>query len=418
MALIVQKYGGTSVGNLERIKNVAQKVLRRQREGNDLVVVVSAMAGETNRLIKMALDLTETPDLREYDALISTGENVAVALLAIAIQSLGGKARSLLAYQVPIIAHGIYKDGRIKSIETKKIKKLLKEGNIVVVAGFQGVDEEGNIHTLGRGGSDTTAVALAAALKADICEIYTDVDGIYTTDPNICPDARKLERISYDEVMEMASLGAKVLMTRSVELAKNYNVKLAVLSSMVDLPGTLVVKGDKEMEKTIVSGVAYDKNECKITVSQVPDQPGVAATLFKGLADAHIVVDMIVQNVSEKGYTDLTFTVRKEDMVRAQRIAEEARKKLGAGEIKVDPNVAKVSIVGVGMRSASGVAAKMFETLGKAGINIQAISTSEIKISCLIDAKYTELAVRELHSAFELAKRPASLKPKKRSKKK
>ena len=292
---------------------------------------------------------------------------------------------------------------------------MIKDGQIVIVAGFQGVDSEGNIHTLGRGGSDTTAVALAAALKADLCEIYTDVDGIYTTDPNICPDARKLDRISYDEVMEMASLGAKVLQIRSVELAKNYNVKLAVLSSMVELPGTLVVKGDKEMEKTVVSGVAYDKNEYKVTVSHVPDQPGVAATLFKALGDAHIVVDMIVQNVSEKGYTDLTFTVRKEDMARAKKIAEEASKKLRAGEIRIDPNVAKVSIVGVGMKSAAGVAGKMFDTLGKAGINIQAISTSEIKISCLIDAKYTELAVRELHSAFEMAKPASAQKPKKKT---
>ena len=415
MALIVQKYGGTSVGNLERIKNVAQKVLRRHQEGDELVVVVSAMAGETNRLIKLALDLTELPDLREYDALISTGENVAVALLAIALQSMGGKARSLLAYQVPILAGGVYKDGRIKKIETQKIRKLLQAGKIVVVAGFQGVDQDGNIHTLGRGGSDTTAVALAAALKADLCEIYTDVDGIYTTDPNICPDARKLDKISYEEVMEMASAGAKVLMIRSVELAKNYNVRLAVLSSMVDLPGTLVVKGDKEMEKTIVSAVAYDKNEVKITVSQVPDQPGVAATIFRSLGEAHIIVDMIVQNVSEKGYTDLTFTVRKEDMARAKKIAEEASRKLGAGAIRIDPNVAKISIVGVGMRSAAGVAGQMFEALGKAGINIQAISTSEIKISCLIDAKYTELAVRELHSDFELAKPPALKRPKKKS---
>ncbi len=416
MALIVQKYGGTSVGTLERIRNVAQKALSRQRQGDQVVVVVSAMAGETNRLIKLALDLTELPDLREYDALISTGENVSVALLAIAIQSIGGKARSLVANQIPIFSEGVYKDGRIKKIGTQKIRKLLNHGSIVVAAGFQAVDQEGNIHTLGRGGSDTTAVALAAALNADLCEIYTDVDGVYTADPNICPDARKLDKISYDEVMEMASAGAKVLMIRSVELAKNYNVKLAVLSSLMDLPGTLVVKGDKEMEKTVVSGVAYDKNECKITVSRVPDQPGVAATVFKSLGDAHIIVDMIVQNVSEKGYTDLTFTVRKEDMARAKKLADVASRKLAAGEIKIDPNVAKVSIVGVGMRSAAGVAGRMFETLGQAGINIQAISTSEIKVSCLIDAKYTELAVRELHSAFNLAKAPAGSKPKKRAK--
>ena len=412
MALIVQKYGGTSVVNHERIRNVAQRVLKTRRKGNEVVVVVSAMAGETNRLIKLALDITDLPDLREYDQLISTGENVACALLAITIQSLGGKARSLSAHQLPIYAEGGHKDSRIKDIETKRIRKLLNEGNIVVVTGFQAMDQDGDIHTLGRGGSDTSAVAIAAALKADLCEIYTDVDGVYTTDPNVCPQARKIDEISYEEIMELASSGAKVLQIRSVELAKNYGVKLAVLSSFEDTPGTMVVEGGKEMEQTIVSGVAYDKNEAKITVPHVPDRPGVASMLFKPLGDAHIVVDMIVQNASEQGYTDLTFTVRKEDLVRARKIADEVAKKLGAGEIRTDTDIAKVSIVGVGMRSAAGVAAKMFETLAKVGINIQMISTSEIKISCVIQEKYTELAVRELHAAFGLDKKPHKAKTK------
>ena len=413
MALIVQKFGGTSVANLERIREVANRALKTQQKGNQVVVVVSAMAGETNRLIKLALEIAELPDLREYDALISTGENVSAALLAITINSMGGKARSLAAYQIPIYAEDSFKDARIKKIETKKIRKLLKAGYIVIVTGFQGIDEEGNVHTLGRGGSDTSAVALSAVLKADLCEIYTDVDGIYTTDPNICPEARKIEWISYEEIMEMASAGAKVLHIRSVEIAKNYGVKLAVLSSFESLPGTIVGEGGDKMEKTVVSAVTYDKNEAKITIPRVPDRPGIAGMIFKPLGEANIVVDMIVQNASEQGYTDITFTVRKEeDLARAKKITEEVAKKLGGREITTDPNIAKVSIVGVGMRTASGVAAKMFETLAKAGINIQMISTSEIKISCVIEDKFTELAVRELHSAFELAKKPARKKEK------
>ena len=293
MGLIVQKYGGTSVANLERIKNVAKRVLDTQKAGNQVVVVVSAMAGETDRLIGLALEISKLPELREYDALISSGEQVSSALLALAINSLGGKAHSLLAHQVPIWAEGGFKDARIKKIETKNIRRLLNQGYIVVVAGFQAIDEEGNIHTLGRGGSDTTAVALAAALKADLCEIYTDVDGVYTTDPNICPSARKIERISYEEIMEMASLGAKVLHIRSVELANRYGVKLVVRSSFNNLPGTIVERGDKEMEQITVSGVAYDKNECKITISRVPDRPGVAAQIFKPLSEENIVVDML-----------------------------------------------------------------------------------------------------------------------------
>lgn len=415
MALIVQKYGGTSVANHERIRHVAERVLKTQRKGNKVVVVASAMAGETNRLIKLATDITELPDLREYDQLISTGENVACALLAITIQALGGKACSLSAHQVPIIAEGGHKDSRIKDIDTKRIKKLLDQGYVVVVTGFQGVDQDGNIHTLGRGGSDTSAVAVAAALKAELCEIYTDVDGVYTTDPNVCPQARKIDEISYEEIMEMASSGAKVLQIRSVELAKNWGVKLAVLSSFEDKPGTMIVEGGEEMEQTIVSGVAYDKNEAKITVPHVPDRPGVAAMLFKPLGEAHIIVDMIVQNASEEGYTDMTFTVRKEDLPRAKRIAEEVARRLGAREVRTDTKISKVSIVGVGMRSAAGVAAKMFETLAKAGVNIQMISTSEIKVSCVIEDKYTELAVRELHAAFGLEKKTAKGKTRKAS---
>ncbi len=416
MGLIVQKYGGTSVANLERIKNVAKLALETQKAGNQVVVVVSAIAGETDRLIGLALEISKLPELREYDALISSGEQVSSALLALAINSLGGRARSLLAHQVPIWAEGGFKDARIKKIETKNIRRLLNQGYIVVVAGFQAIDEEGNIHTLGRGGSDTTAVALAAALKAERCEIYTDVEGIYTTDPNICPDARKIERISYEEIMEMASLGAKVLHIRAVELANKYGVKLVVRSSFNNLPGTIVERGDKEMEQITVSGVTYDKNECKITISRVPDRPGIAAQIFKPLSEENIVVDMIVQNVSEQGYTDLTFTVRKEDMNRAKKIAQQVAKKLGAGEVKIDPNISKVSIVGLGMRTASGIASKMFETLAKAGINIQMISTSEIKISCVIEDKYTELAVRELHSAFGLEKKPRKAKAKRKKK--
>ena len=416
MGLIVQKYGGTSVANLERIKNVAKLALETQKAGNQVVVVVSAMAGETDRLIGLALEISKLPELREYDALISSGEQVSSALLALAINSLGGRARSLLAHQVPIWAEGGFKDARIKKIETKNLRRLLNQGYIVVVAGFQAIDEEGNIHTLGRGGSDTTAVALAAALKAERCEIYTDVEGIYTTDPNICPDARKIERISYEEIMEMASLGAKVLHIRAVELANKYGVKLVVRSSFNNLPGTIVERGDKEMEQITVSGVTYDKNECKITISRVPDRPGIAAQIFKPLSEENIVVDMIVQNVSEQGYTDLTFTVRKEDMNRAKKIAQQVAKKLGAGEVKIDPNISKVSIVGLGMRTASGIASKMFETLAKIGINIQMISTSEIKISCVIEDKYTELAVRELHSAFGLEKKPRKAKAKRKKK--
>ncbi len=402
MALIVQKYGGTSVGTIERIKNVARRVIKTKDEGHDVVVIVSAMAGETDRLISLAYQVTSTPDEREYDVLISTGEQVSVALLSMAIQSMGYKARSYLAYQVKIITDSAFSKARIQRIDSERIFEDLRNGYIVVIAGFQGIDEEGNITTLGRGGSDTTAVAIAASLKADICEIYTDVDGVYTTDPNICPNARKLDVITYDEMLEMASLGAKVLQTRSVEFAKKYNVPIHVRSSFNESKGTMVIKEEDRMEAPVVSGVTYSKNEAKITVVRVPDRPGIAAKIFTPLAEANIVVDMIVQNVSADGYTDLTFTVPKADLRKAMKIVEAVKDEIKAAAVLGDENIAKVSIVGVGMRSHSGVAAKMFSTLARENINILMISTSEIKISCVIEPKYTELAVRVLHDAFNL----------------
>lgn len=405
MALIVQKYGGTSVGDLERIKNVAKRVIRTKNEGHQVVVVVSAMAGETDKLIQMAQKITPYPDERELDVLISTGEQVSIALLAIALKSMGCDAKSYLGFQIKIATDSAFGKARITGIESNRIFEDLKEGRVVVVAGFQGVDEEDNITTLGRGGSDTTAVAIAAALKADICEIYTDVDGVYTTDPNIYPKARKISKISYDEMLEMASLGAKVLQIRSVEFAKKYNVPIHVRSSFNDNPGTIVCKEDEDMERVIVSGVTYNKNEAKIEVMRVPDVPGVAAKLFKPIAEANIVVDMIIQTSSaEKGYADVAFTVPKTDFPKALQIVKEAIKEIGGKEVLFDENIAKVSIVGVGMRSHSNVAAQMFSALAKEGINIHMISTSEIKISCIIDSKYTELAVRALHDAFELDK--------------
>ncbi len=405
MALIVQKYGGTSVGDLERIKNVAKRVIRTKNEGHQVVVVVSAMAGETDKLIQMAQKITPYPDERELDVLISTGEQVSIALLAIALKSMGCDAKSYLGFQIKIATDSAFGKARITGIESNRIFEDLKGGRVVVVAGFQGVDEEDNITTLGRGGSDTTAVAIAAALKADICEIYTDVDGVYTTDPNIYPKARKISKISYDEMLEMASLGAKVLQIRSVEFAKKYNVPIHVRSSFNDNPGTIVCKEDEDMERVIVSGVTYNKNEAKIEVMRVPDVPGVAAKLFKPIAEANIVVDMIIQTSSaEKGYADVAFTVPKTDFPKALQIVKEAIKEIGGKEVLFDENIAKVSIVGVGMRSHSNVAAQMFSALAKEGINIHMISTSEIKISCIIDSKYTELAVRALHDAFELDK--------------
>lgn len=405
MGLVVQKYGGTSVGDVERIRNVARRVLDTKNHGNEVVVVVSAMAGETDKLIRLAQQVTQNPDEREMDVLISTGEQVSIALLAMALKALGADSKSYLGFQIKIATDSAFGKARITGIDSEKLMNDLKSGRIVVVAGFQGVDELTNITTLGRGGSDTTAVAIAAALKADSCEIYTDVDGVYTTDPNICSKARKLSKISYDEMLEMASLGSKVLQIRSVEFAKKYDVPIHVRSSFNDNPGTIVCKEEKEMERVVVSGVTYNKNEAKIEVMGLPDIPGVAAKLFKPIADASIVVDMIIQTSStEKGCADMAFTVPKTDFTKTLQIVKETIKEFGGKEVKFNEDIAKVSIVGAGMRSHSNVATQMFSALAKEGVNIQMISTSEIKISCIIDSKYTELAVRALHDAFELDK--------------
>jgi aspartate kinase len=405
MALIVQKFGGTSVANIEKIKNVAAKAIREKRAGNDVVVVLSAMAGETDRLIALANQAADSPNEREYDSLISTGEQVTVSLLSIVLNSLGYRARSFLGFQVKILTDKAYKKARISLIDTEAIKKELKHGTIAVVAGFQGIDEDNNITTLGRGGSDTSAVALAAALKADQCDIFTDVDGVYTTDPNICSKARRLDKISYDEMLEMAMTGAKVLQPRSVEMAKKYNVPVYVKSTFSDEGGTLVTKEDKEMEREVISGITYDRDQAKITVVHIPDKPGVAASLFTPLSEHNISVDMIIQNVSAEGFTDLTFTVSKKEMKEAQTIVDATAKAVGAKKVEVDDDVAKVSIIGVGMVSHSGVAAKMFKTMANESVNIMMISTSEIKISCIIKRKYTELAVTALHDAFGLEKK-------------
>lgn len=403
MALVVQKYGGTSMGTIERIRNVAKRVAKTYDAGNDMVVVVSAMSGETNKLVALANDICEFPDPREYDVLVASGEQVSIALLSMCLKSMGYKAKSYHGWQVPILTDSAFSKARIEEIDDKKMRADLKDGAIVIVAGFQGVDKDGNVTTLGRGGSDTSAVALAAALKADVCEIYTDVDGVYTTDPNICTDARKIEKVSYDEMLELASLGAKVLQIRSVEFAKKYDVDVHVRSSFNENTGTMVTKEDKDMEAVLVSGIAYDKNEAKIAVMHVPDKPGIAAKILSPLSDANISVDMIVQNVSEAGLTDFTFTVTKADFKKAVVITRETAKEIQARDIVTDENISKISIVGVGMRSHAGVATKMFETLAREGINIQMISTSEIKVSVVVDAKYTELAVRVLHDAFGMS---------------
>ena len=391
------------MGTVERIRNVAKRVAKTYDAGNDMVVVVSAMSGETNKLVALANDVCEFPDNREYDVLVASGEQVSIALLSMCLKSMGYKAKSYHGWQVPIVTDSAFSKARIEKIDDKKMRSDLKDGTIVVVAGFQGVDKNGNVTTLGRGGSDTSAVALAAALKADVCEIYTDVDGVYTTDPNICTDARKIEKISYDEMLELASLGAKVLQIRSVEFAKKYNVDVHVRSSFNDNQGTMVTKEDKEMEAVLVSGIAYDKNEAKIAVMHVPDKPGIAAKMLSPLSEANISVDMIVQNVSEAGLTDFTFTVAKADFKKALAITRETAKEVNARDVMTDENISKVSVVGVGMRSHAGVATKMFQALAKEGINIQMISTSEIKVSVVVDAKYTELAVRVLHDAFGLS---------------
>ncbi|MGN7610543.1 aspartate kinase [Magnetococcales bacterium HHB-1] len=405
MSLIVQKYGGTSVGSVERIRNVAKKAIAEQQAGNQVVVAVSAMAGETNRLVSLVDDILPDYNSREYDVVVSAGEQVSIGLLSLMIQSLGATAKSYLGWQVRFITNSAHGKARIKRVEDHRIRQDLDAGAIVIVAGFQGIDEKGNVTTLGRGGSDTSAVALAAALKADRCDIYTDVDGVYTTDPNIEPKARRMDQISYDEMLEMASLGAKVLQTRSVELAKKYSVPLRVLSSLAEGKGTLLTSEEKTMENVLVSGIAYNKDEAKLTVLGVPDKPGAVASIFGPLAKANINIDIILQNVAPSGKeTDVTFTVPKNDYKRAHEVLVEVAKEIEARDILGNPDIAKVSAIGVGMRSHSGVAQRMFETLAKENINIQMISTSEIKISVVIDAKYTELAVRALHDAFELDK--------------
>jgi len=402
MALVVQKYGGTSMGSIERIRNVARRVAKTFDDGNDVIVVVSAMAGETNKLVALANEMCEFPSEREYDVLVSTGEQVSISLLSMCLQSMGYKAKSYCGFQIPFRTDNVFSKARIKKIEDQKIREDLRNGVIVVVAGFQGIDDESNITTLGRGGSDTSAVAVAAGLKADVCEIYTDVDGIYTTDPRIVPEASKMDKVSYDEMLEMASLGSKVLQIRSVEFAKKYGVVVHVRSSFNDNPGTLVTKEDADMETVLVSGITYNKDEAKISLLRVPDKPGIASQLFMPLSNANISVDMIIQNVSHDGLTDMTFTVPKTDYKKAIKLVEEVAEKIGAEGVQGDEHIAKVSMVGVGMRSHSGIASKMFETLSREGINIEMISTSEIKVSCVIDIKYTELAVRVLHQAFGL----------------
>ena len=400
--LIVQKYGGTSVANLERIRTVAERIISYKKQGYDLIVVVSAMAGETDRLINLAKQITENPPLREFDLLVSTGEQVSSALLSITLQSMGYPSIALLGYQVPIYTTDLFTKAKIKEIKTEKIKECLSQGKIVIIAGFQGVTEKGDITTLGRGGSDTTAVALAASLKADFCEIYTDVEGVYTADPRIVSKARKLKKISYEEMLEMASSGAKVLEMRSVELAMIYKVPLIVRSSFTNAEGTLITEEDEEMEKVLVSGITYNRNEARISIYGVPDKPGIAAQIFGPVGEKGIVVDMIIQTARPDGKADLTFTVPRTDYKEALEIINGIAQKLGAEKVEGDDHIAKVSIVGAGMRTHPGVATKMFETLAKHGINIMMISTSEIKISCVIDEKYTELAVRALHEAFNL----------------
>ncbi|MBF0620674.1 MAG: aspartate kinase [Magnetococcales bacterium] len=404
MALIVQKFGGTSVGSVERIKNVASQAIAEHKKGNQVIVTVSAMSGETNRLVALTEGVAGYMQKREYDVVVSAGEQVSIGLLSMAIKSMGTPAKSYLGWQVRFLTDSSFTKARIRNVESERIQKDLDAGHIVVVAGFQGIDSEGNITTLGRGGSDTSAVALAAALKADRCDIFTDVDGVYTTDPRIVSKATRLEQISYDEMLEMASLGSKVLQTRSVELAKKYSVPVRVLSSMEEGGGTLLTKESKEMEHVMVSGLAHNKDEAKITIQGVPDTPGIVATIFGALADANVNVDMILQNVSARGETDVTFTVPSSDYKEAMDVLIGPMNQVKAKSIKGNPDIAKVSAIGVGMRSHSGVAQRMFKALADEGINIQMISTSEIKVSVVIDQKYTELALRVLHDAFELDK--------------
>lgn len=406
MALIVQKYGGTSVGTIERIERVARKVIAARARGDQVVVVVSAMSGETDRLLGLARQIASRPEPREVDVLISTGEQVTIALLAMTLQKLGCPARSYTGAQVPIITDSAHGKARIARIDPDQVRADLDAGQVVVVAGFQGIDALGNITTLGRGGSDTTGVALAAALKADECQIFTDVDGVYTADPRIVPTARRLDHITFEEMLELASLGAKVLQIRSVEFAGKYNVPLRVLSTFQEGPGTLITYEEQQVEEVVISGIAQNRDEAQITVSGIPDHPGVAYRVLGPVADANIEVDMIVQNVARDGTTDLTFTVHRNDHERAMEILRGRQKDLGAREIAGDSAIAKISLVGVGMRSHAGVAARMFSVLASEGINIRMISTSEIKISVVVSEKYVELAVRALHEAFALDRAP------------
>ncbi len=408
MRLLVQKYGGSSVGTPQRIRGVAERIARSRREGWSPVVVVSAMQGETDRLISLAHQVSPDPDEREMDMLLSSGERVAIALLAMALQAVGVPARSFTGRQVGIRTDSTHTRARIEHISAERLLETLGEGIVPVVAGFQGIDEKSDVTTLGRGGSDTTAVALAVALQAEICAIYTDVDGVYTADPLLVPGARRLDRVSYEEMLEMASLGARVLQTRSVEFAMKYRMPVRVLSSFTDGPGTLVTKEDNAMEQVVVSGITHDRNQAKITVAGVPDRPGIASRLFGPVADAAIVVDMIIQNVGQEGLTDISFTVPKTDAKKGFDLVRRVAGEIGAQDVHLQEEIAKVSIVGVGMRSHSGVAAKMFATLAKEGINIMMISTSEIKISCVIEEKSVERAVRALHDVFVLVEPKAS----------
>ncbi|HHH36478.1 MAG TPA: aspartate kinase [Gammaproteobacteria bacterium] len=402
MALIVQKYGGTSVATPEHIGRVADKVIAARGRGDEVVVVVSAMSGETNRLLALAHAVTEQPPPRELDVILSTGEQVTIALLSMALQARGCPAQSYTGAQVHILTDSMHNKARILDIDAARLRRDLAAGRVVVVAGFQGVDEHGNITTLGRGGSDTTAVALAAALKADECQIYTDVDGVYTTDPRVVPQARRLERLTYEEMLEMASLGAKVLQIRSVEFASKYNVPLRVLSSFEEGAGTLITAEEEGMEQAQISGIAFNRDEAKLTVLGVPDQPGVASRILGPVADAGIEVDMIVQNIAEDSTTDFTFTVHRNDYARALGILQDVARDLKAREVNGDDKIVKISLVGVGMRSHAGIASRMFKALADEGINIRMISTSEIKVSVVVDEKYLELGVRALHEAFGL----------------
>ena len=402
MALIVQKYGGTSVGTIERIHRVADRIARTQGEEHQVVVVLSAMSGETDRLLKLAHEVTGTPDERELDMLLSTGERVTIALLAMELRGRGVNARSFTGRQVGIITDSAHTKARIARVTADRIKDALNEGVIPVVAGFQGINERSDVTTLGRGGSDLSAVALAAALKANRCVIFTDVDGVYTADPNIVPAARRIDKIAYEEMLEMASLGAKVLQTRSVEFAAKFNVPVEVNSSFTEGKGTLVTKEDKDMEAVAVAGVTGDRNQAKITIIGVPDKPGIAGRIFGPVAEAHINVDMIIQNIGQAALTDLSFTVPRADLKKAEPLIQRVAKDIEAKSVSITEAIAKVSLIGVGMRSHSGVAAKMFEVLSREGINIMMISTSEIKISCVIEEKYLELAMRSLHTAFDL----------------